>query len=695
MSRYITSANRFAVILESSDHCVYCGSKNDPAEWDHVIPYSLTQNNHNANIQVICKKCNRKKSNKMNEKYIINYSGLFKHQEATLKAIKKYPYGSEKNGDRSLASIYHSTSAGKTLTMILDAFQSANMGEKVLIACPSTATLERFKEEYDKIKGKFLDGKIPDKLSILNGKLAEKASFNFAIKQNDVIVVGTHYLLEKIKEGCFASFFTSINSLIMEEGHHMAAPEWQKIVKACTNAKLRSYSGTPIREDKRRQLYGNYKIEKLRDGKVKYTVLDVAAVTGIKEARFTRKDADRLNLIKKSKIRILDQKDCIIPLQNGDAICNSLREAMKKGEEEGFLVKVYRNPDILRKALEKCLEIHHDYNRGVPLNIVKPSVIVRVHQTEDCELVAKIANEVGWKAVPYYYSVDNTKLNQMKSNKGNFEKLTNSTNMIIQCRTLHEGYDNNSIYMTILLTNSAWYSDMEQFFGRAIRKNEYLPEAVHIGLDIGNIKKDMIKYEKMETDISWICDEDVAEGSSIPTTNTMKPVLPFLDPGETQIVYGQETSTMWINKVKHLIKNGDCVGALEAAGHLENILNGNGVCHEIKLTAPADFDIARAKSMREEIKNDVVKRCYSHSYEGYLLDELIPDEKERKHIVCKCFCIAVNNKYPKIKGWTSNPKLDPDEAWGFINDAKNNEDALFDLTVKIIKNKVKHIISSI
>ncbi len=64
LNRLIPSEVRKLVWERSGGKCENCGST-DQLEYDHIIPISKGGSNSAKNIQVLCRKCNRKKSNKI------------------------------------------------------------------------------------------------------------------------------------------------------------------------------------------------------------------------------------------------------------------------------------------------------------------------------------------------------------------------------------------------------------------------------------------------------------------------------------------------------------------------------------------------------------------------------------------------------------------------------------------------------
>lgn len=61
-SRYISATTKKIVFARDGGVCQCCGSSLN-LEYDHIIPFSCGGKNNASNIQLLCQKCNRSKSN--------------------------------------------------------------------------------------------------------------------------------------------------------------------------------------------------------------------------------------------------------------------------------------------------------------------------------------------------------------------------------------------------------------------------------------------------------------------------------------------------------------------------------------------------------------------------------------------------------------------------------------------------------
>lgn len=61
-SRYISATTKKVVYTRDGGVCQCCGSSQN-LEYDHIIPYSCGGSSDASNVQLLCLKCNRSKSN--------------------------------------------------------------------------------------------------------------------------------------------------------------------------------------------------------------------------------------------------------------------------------------------------------------------------------------------------------------------------------------------------------------------------------------------------------------------------------------------------------------------------------------------------------------------------------------------------------------------------------------------------------
>jgi len=61
-SRYVSQTTKKIVYSRDGGICLCCGSS-DSLEYDHITPFSCGGDSDASNIQLLCRKCNRSKSN--------------------------------------------------------------------------------------------------------------------------------------------------------------------------------------------------------------------------------------------------------------------------------------------------------------------------------------------------------------------------------------------------------------------------------------------------------------------------------------------------------------------------------------------------------------------------------------------------------------------------------------------------------
>ena len=61
-SRYISATTKKIVFARDGGRCQCCGSTSS-IEYDHIIPFSCGGSSDRSNVQLLCLKCNRSKSN--------------------------------------------------------------------------------------------------------------------------------------------------------------------------------------------------------------------------------------------------------------------------------------------------------------------------------------------------------------------------------------------------------------------------------------------------------------------------------------------------------------------------------------------------------------------------------------------------------------------------------------------------------
>ena len=73
ISRSISRPVQFRVLKRENQICSECGKsvKDEDVEFDHIIPWSKGGSSNENNIRLLCRTCNRKRSNRFEDKYLV------------------------------------------------------------------------------------------------------------------------------------------------------------------------------------------------------------------------------------------------------------------------------------------------------------------------------------------------------------------------------------------------------------------------------------------------------------------------------------------------------------------------------------------------------------------------------------------------------------------------------------------------
>ena len=87
-SRYVSQTTKKIVFARDGGMCQCCGSYSN-LEYDHIMPYSCGGTSETSNIQLLCLKCNRSKSNSCYCKIHNRKVGVNCCQGNTTKSVQK------------------------------------------------------------------------------------------------------------------------------------------------------------------------------------------------------------------------------------------------------------------------------------------------------------------------------------------------------------------------------------------------------------------------------------------------------------------------------------------------------------------------------------------------------------------------------------------------------------------------------
>ena len=692
-SRHIPEDIKFEVLLRSAGACEVCGAQDSRADFDHWhIPYVVCKSHDAWNIRFICSTCNHSKGKKM-EPFGYRQENLHTHQAAMLAALQSIPDTGGLFGERQAKVIVAGTASGKTRVLTIHAYNKAAFiaasqgfkakGSLSVIVTPNRATAKRFTEEYRllvedmEIYGSMLPKDIP----VINGTSVQ-SELSAGLANQPVIVITAATLNNRLKNEKVRKILNSrIGSLSFDEAQYTSAKTLENIIAAIPECELVYASGTIIRHDKAQLPSAPYECQDLGSGRTLQIIQDVATLSGIPEARYTRAKSREDQVIKAlaREPHWISLEDLFGRAGSNHIAGKTLQDFRDEARENQTRFDPYMYETVLRVILEIALGQYKSYASSPVYRIPgrQLKAIGLASTQEQAERAARIANEAGWNAVAYY--ADKPKgeefdddeeagvTKQMAARLAEFESdEPGSPNLIIQCNTLSIGYDHSQIFMGIPLRGVGSRSYFDQFAGREARLmrdalgNRLLqsaqPPQCIVALDFGSTADAVRWYWEEDTELSQIIGKGGGDGGG----GGLLP-LAYLD-GFTSY---SRINGQWAEWTKSKESESDEVRVHreqygdEAAESLKGILEAKG--HATTLLPDELMKDGRPKTFNDfqQEFNAARNKIASHLYailgqRGHTNFDVQVTVKQRTETLKAWVHVwsnrAINSRYPQLKG---------------------------------------------
>ena len=540
-SRHIPEDIKFEVLLRSDGSCEECGATDGSADFDHWhVPFSVCKKHEAWNIRFICSTCNKSKGKKM-EPFGYQQENLHTHQAAMLAALPAVPETSGLTGDRQAKVIVAGTASGKTRVLIIHAFNKAAFaansqgfkakGSLSVIVTPNRATAKRFSEEYELLldDGEIFGSLLPKKIPVITGA-SKKSEIAAGLANQPVIVITAPTLFNRLKNDKVKQKLNDrIGSLIFDEAQYSSAATFSSIVAALPDCELVYASGTVIRHDKETLPLAPYECTSIGNGRTLQVIQDIAALSGMDEARYTRKTSRDQEVIKSlaSEPHWITLEDLFGRAGSNHIEGQTLEDFKQEARDNNTRFDPYMYEPVMRVILGIAWDQYQSYcttpKYRIPGRQLKAIAVVQT--TQQADEAAKIANAAGWNAVAYYADKpteaendddESASLsNKMLKRLADFESDEPGTpNLIIQCNTLSIGYDHPQIFMSIPLKGIGSRSFFDQFAGRACRlmrdatgtrlEQDQQPPQCVVALQYGNTSEAVEWYWQEDTELEQI-----------------------------------------------------------------------------------------------------------------------------------------------------------------------------------------------
>ncbi len=258
--------------------------------------------------------------------------------------------------------------------------------------------------------------------------------------------------------------------ILVDEGHHSAAPSWKKVFERFPNAKVVNLTATPFRSD-------NKDIE----GEIIY--------------RYSFKRAMIKGYIKKLQAIYVAPEEIYFTFE-GDEYHHTLEEVLQLKEEEWFSRGVALSPECNRHIVEASLDkLEKLRQSGTHHQII--AVAMSVNHAKS---IRSLYAERGYEAAEIY--------SQMKSEKQAevLQKLKSGIlDCIVQVQMLGEGFDHPQLSVAATFRPFRTLSPYIQFIGRTMRvivqndprhPDNYGYIVTHVGMNLDRQLEDFRDMER-------------------------------------------------------------------------------------------------------------------------------------------------------------------------------------------------------
>ena len=259
--------------------------------------------------------------------------------------------------------------------------------------------------------------------------------------------------------------------ILVDEGHHSAAPSWKKVFEKFPNAKVVNLTATPFRSDQQ-------------------------AIDGEPIYKYSFKRAMIKGYIKKLQATYVTPKDLYFTYE-GDEKHHTLEEVFKLKEEEWFSRGVALSPVCNKNIVDASL----DKLEKLRLSGTRHQLIAVACSVNHARAIRSLYGERGYEAAEIH-----SKMTPDEQDKVLAKLRAGALDCIIQVQMLGEGFDHPHLSVAAIFRPFRTLPPYVQFVGRIMRvivqndpkhPDNYGHVVTHIGL---NIDKHLADFREIDKD---------------------------------------------------------------------------------------------------------------------------------------------------------------------------------------------------